>query len=42
MNGSKDFEKLSLDINKFKLALSKNGSTQIFGTQEQWGDTFQL
>ena len=40
MLSTKDFEKLSIDLPRFKHAVENNGSSQVFGATDDWGDTF--
>ena len=40
MQSTKDFEKLSIDLARFKHAVENNGSSQVFGATDDWGDTF--
>ena len=42
MNGSNDFEKIVLDLDKFNNLKEKHDYETLFRTESQWGDTFLL
>ena len=42
MPSTKDYEKLSLDLNRFKKVFQANNGHATFGSVADWGDTFIL